>query len=78
MTLYRDFAINDMAEVYRSAAMSMVAGEPEINGIITMVQSNTDKYDPNSVFPIVATARFMESLPDQAQQCNECEYTLRI
>ncbi|KAM5350864.1 hypothetical protein ACJZ2D_017170 [Fusarium nematophilum] len=71
---YVGVAIHDMPELYRYRAINHLNAwrEKTINRIITVIQCNKDKYDPDSIFPIVATDEFMETLPDRARQCCVC------
>lgn len=63
-----------MPEIYRFKAVNLMNAwhAKAINEIITMIQSNSAKYDPKSVFPIVATNEFIKTLPDQVQYCYTC------
>lgn len=71
---YLALAINDMPEIYRYKAVNLMNAwrGKAVREIIIMIQSNRAKYDPKSVFPIVATHDFLETLPDQAQTCYTC------
>jgi hypothetical protein len=65
---YFGLAVNDLPDVYRYRIIKYLNAwrAKAITEIITMIQLNKNKYDPNSVFPIVATEEFKETLPDEA------------
>ncbi|KAH6883881.1 hypothetical protein B0T10DRAFT_463246 [Thelonectria olida] len=77
---YFALAINDMPELYRFKASTLLNPwrAKAVNEIITMIQPNKTKYDPKSVFPIVATDEFTKTLPAQAQRCYICNIRFNV
>ncbi|KAM5349217.1 hypothetical protein ACJZ2D_017199 [Fusarium nematophilum] len=71
---YFGLAVNDIPEVYRDRTVSHLNAwrAKAITEIITMIQLNKHKYDPDSVFPIVATEEFKKTLPAEAERCVVC------
>lgn len=71
---YFTLAINDTPEIFRHTAIHQL--DPyntlAIKEIIKIIHLDNSKYDPNSVFPIVSTKEFIQSLPDSARDCNIC------
>ncbi|KAJ0137454.1 Uncharacterized protein HZ326_19574 [Fusarium oxysporum f. sp. albedinis] len=73
-TFHFALAINDMPELYRFKAVSLLnfGLDIAVGEIITMIQCNRIKYDPKSMFPIVVTDGFLDTLPKQAYSCYIC------
>jgi hypothetical protein len=67
-------ALNDSAEWARLRALSQLDAQlhSKIINIISEIQMDKSRYDPNSLFPCVATKDFMKALPSSAHTCNIC------
>ncbi|KAF2181301.1 hypothetical protein K469DRAFT_692169 [Zopfia rhizophila CBS 207.26] len=66
--------INDMPEYFREKLLSRMKYHiyHTVVDYITEIQMNKGKFDPNSLFPVVATPQFLETLPKPMRRCNVC------
>lgn len=71
--------VNDLPERIRLETLNkMVTSlKVELLNLISDIQLNKDKYDPRSLYPLVATRKFMATLPPSAQECVICGEVFR-
>lgn len=67
-------AFNDLAESIRLEELRSLSASArsELLEYISEIHMNKRKFDPDSLFPCVATKRFMDTLPLSARSCSIC------